>query len=241
MDFGEMITMARTMLGETDSGNSYFSDAEIQTMLNSSIIRVASDVPVLMTFKEVATTADEQRYGLPTDFLQLKDVQMTITDTTIRRQLQRLDYDDFEAVAGGNTDMTGEPAYYRVEFGATATTAGSPPGDLWLYPVPVDDSYTLRVVYYQKPTELSSTTEVTELPEFLHMAVVYHSAWVLSMKDDNQSKINNLAAMYKDEINDAKKTVNKRDRTGPHFVKTPYGGSGLIKRGGLLARRGPMR
>lgn len=236
-----MIAMARTMLGETDSDNSYFSDAEIQTMLNSSILRVASDVPVLMTYKEVATTGDVQRYGLPTDFLQLKDVQMIISGTTLRRQLQRLDYDDFEAVVGGNTDMTGEPAYYRVEFGATATTAGSPPGDIWLYPVPVDDSYTIRVIYYQKPTALSSSSEVTELPEFLHMSVVHHTAWLLSMKDDNQSKINNLAAMYKDEINQAKKTVNKRDRVGPHFSRTAYGASGLIKRGGLLARRGPLR
>lgn len=241
MNFGAMITMVRTLLGETDSDNSYFSDAEIQTMLNQSILRVAGDVPTLITYKEVATTADVQTYGLPIDFLQLKDVQLTITGTTIRRQLQRLDYDDFEAVAGGNTDMTGEPAYYRVEFGATSTTSGSPPGDLWLYPVPVDDSYTIRIVFYQKPTVLTVTTEVSELAEFLHMPACYHAAWHMSMKDDNQSKINNLAAMYKDAINQAKLVVNKRDRTGPHFSKTAYASSSLIKRGGLLARRGPLR
>jgi hypothetical protein len=241
MNFGEMITMVRTMLGETDSDNSYFSNDEIQTILNTSILRVASDIPTNLTFKEVVTTGDTQRYGLPTDFLQLKDVQCYVTGETNRWQLQRLNYDEFEAVAGGNTDMTGQPAYYRVEFGATSTSAGSPGGDLWLYPVPVDDSFTIRVVYYQKPTELSLSTEVTELPEFLHSAICYHSAWLLSMKDDNQSKINNLAAMYKDEINEARKTVNRRDRTGPTFIRTPYGGSSLIGRGGMQARRGPLR
>ena len=241
MNFGEMITMTRTMLGETDSDNSYFTDAEIQTILNTSILRVASDLPTNITYKEVVTTAATQTYGLPTDFLQLKDVQCYVTGGTNRRQLQRLNYDEFEAVAGGNTTMTGQPAYFRVEFGATSTAAGSPGGDIWLYPVPTDDSYTIRLIYFQKPTVLTTSTEVTELPEFLHSAVCFHTAWLLSMKDDNQSKINNLAAMYKDEINEAKKTVNKRDRSGPTFIKSPYGGSSLIKRGGFQARRGPLR
>lgn len=246
MNFGEQKTQVRILIGETDSSNSYTSDTEIDTQLNLSNIRTAADLPTLMTFSEVATTADQARYGLPSDFLQLKSLQMFIGANTVdeRRQLVKLEYDEFEDIVGGNVNMTGEPAYYRIEFGAVAVAAGSPPGDVWLYPVPDSNggsNYTLRIVYYQKPTALSSALDVSELPEFMHPIVVYHAAWMLSMKDDNQSKINNLSLMYKDAIKEAKLTVLKRDRSGGKFPRSSYGTSALVGRRNTVLRRGPLR
>jgi hypothetical protein len=245
MNYGEMLTQIRLLLGETDSDNSYWSETEINTQINLSNLRVATDFPVLLTYSEVATTADQARYGLPTDFLQLKDIQMYLGDNTTdeRRKLHRLEYDEFEDMVGGNVNMTGQPAWYRIEFGAVSTTASSPPGDVWLYPVPDDnggDDYTLRLAYYQKPTALSVSIDVSELPEFMHLLVVYHSAWYLSLKDDNQSKINNLAAMYRDERDKVRMVHLKRDRSGGKQVRTPYGGSSLIGQGKII-RRGPIR
>jgi hypothetical protein len=241
MDFGEMKTRVRLLVGETDSDNSYYTDTEINSLLNSSILRVANDTQCLLTYKTLTVTQGTQTYGLPTDFLQLKDVQIILNGTTIRRTLQRLPYDEFEAVAAGNYSKQGQPAYYRIEFGATSTTAGSAPGDIWLYPLPNNSVDTLRVVFYQKPSVLSTSTEVTELPEFLHEAICYHAAWQLALKDDNQAKINNLGVMYKDLLADAKLTISKRDRSGPVFTKSAYAGSALVRRGGILARRGPLR
>ena len=244
MTFGEMQTQVRLLIGETDSSNTYFSDTEIQTQINLSNLRAASDLPVNLTYSEVATTADQQRYGLPSDFLQIKSLQMFLGDNTVdeRRTLRKLGYDEFEDVVGGNVNMTGEPAYYRIEFGAVSEVAGSPPGDVWLYPVPDSnggDNYTLRIVYYQKPTTLDDTAEVSELPEFIHPIVCYHSAWMLSMKTDNQTKIGNLAALYKDAIREAKLTVLKRDRSGGKFVKSPYVGSSLMGNKEGIIGRGP--
>lgn len=246
MNYSEMKDQVRLLLGETDEDNSYYTNAEINTQLNLSNLRVASDIPCLFTYSEVTTTADQQRYGLPSDFLQIKDLQMFIGDNTAtrRKKLALLKYDEFERIGAGNVTMSGEPSYYRVEFGAVSTTAGSPPGDVWLYPVPDNnggDNYCLRIAYYQKPTALSNTTDVSELPEFLHESVCYHAAWHLSLKDDNQSKINNLAMMYKDAITEAKRTVVRRDRTGPTQAKTSYGGSSLIGNFGGGVRRGPLR
>jgi len=239
MNFGEMQEQIRLMLGETDSDNSYFTDTEIKAQINRSLIRVASDIPCLLTYKEDTTTASTQRYGLPTDFLQLKDVQL-YPSATRRKQLLRLEYDEFEYVGTGNVTMTGEPAYYRVEFGAVDTVTGSPPGDLWLYPIP-NGTYTIRVVYFQKPTAMTADAEVTELPEFMHEAVNYHAAWHVSLKDGNQKKVGNLAAMYKDAITEAKRTIVRRDRTGPKQSKTSYGRSSLVDRYGGVVRRGPIR
>ena len=246
MNFGEQKTQVRLLLGETDADNSYVTTAEIEAQINLSNIRVAADLPVNMTFSEVATTADEARYGLPSDFLQLKSVQMFIGDNTVddRRSLRRLEYDQFEDMVSGNVNMTGQPAYYRIEFGAVATAAGSPPGDIWLYPIPDNnggDDYTLRLVYYQKPTALSDTADVSELPEYMHPIVVYHAAWLLSMKSDNTTKINNLVGMYKDAIKEAKLTTLKQDRSGGKFSRTTYGGSALVGRGRGRIGRGRLR
>jgi hypothetical protein len=246
MNFGEKKTQCRLLLGETDSANSYWSDTEIETQLNLSNVRVAADLPTLMTYSELATSANQETYGLPSDFLQLKSVQMFLGANTVdeRRQLVILSYDEYEDTVGGNVNMTGEPAYCRVEFGAVATAAGSPPGDLWIYPVPDSNggnNYTLRLVYYQKPTELTDDLHVSELPEFMHPIVVYHAAWHLSMKSDNQTKISNLAAMYKDAIKEAKLTVLKRDRSGGKFARSAYGTTALVGKRHTVIRRGPLR
>ena len=246
MNFGEQKTQVRLVLGETSSSNSYTTDTEIETQINLSNVRTAADLPVLMTFSEVATTADQARYGLPSDFMQLKSCQMFLGDNTVdeRRQLARLEYDEFEDVVGGNVNMTGQPAYFRIEFGAVATAAGSPPGDIWLYPVPDSNggnNYTLRLVYYQKPTVLSDPLHVSELPEYMHPIVCYHAAWLLSMKDDNQQKISNLSAMYKDALKEAKLTVLKQDRSGGKFVRSAYGTTALVGNRHTVIRRGPLR
>jgi len=246
MNYSEMETQCRLLLGETDEDNSYWTVAELLAQINLSNIRVAADLPTLLTYSEVATTASQETYGLPSDFLQLKSVQMFLGANTVdeRRQLVSLSYDEYEDIIGGNVNMTGQPAYYRIEFGAVATAAGSPPGDLWIYPIPDSnggDNYTLRLVYYQKPTALSGDADVSELPEFMHPIVVYHAAWHLSMKSDNQTKINNLAMLYKDAIKEAKLTVLKRDRSGGKFQRSAYGTTALVGRRHTVIRRGPLR
>jgi len=239
MNYSEMQDQVRLLLGETDADNSYYTATEIEDQINLSNLRVASEVPTLLTYAEVDSVADTQQYGLPSDFLQLKDVQYW-RSTTQRIQLIRYSYDEFEILTASNATMSGEPAFYRVEFGAVKTDAGTPPGDIWLYPVP-DAVYTLRVVYYQKPTALSSDADVSELPEFLHLPVCYHAALHLAMKDSANTRLGILANMYRDAIREAKLVVSKRDRSGPFQIRTNYGKSRLIRRGGRAARRGPLK
>jgi hypothetical protein len=241
MDYAAMKAKVRLLLGETDNTNTYYTDAEIDTQINDSILLVAGEVPTNLTYSEIVTIASQGEYGLPTDFLQLKDLQIYVTTTTRRVQMEKLNYDEFEYKVGGNFSMEGEPNCYRIEFGATETSAGSRPGDIWIYPIPPDTSYTLRLVYYQKPDSLSSGIEVSELPEFLHMPVCYHAAMHMAMKDDSSSKANQMAGLYNKAIDSAKKVVNKRDRSGAFQIRTSYGRSSLLGNLGKRIRRGPLR
>lgn len=241
MTDNEMKTKVRLLLGETDSTNTYYTDSEIETQINDSILLVAGEVPTNLTYAELVSVGDQKTYGLPTDFLQLKDLQVFVTGTARRVQMQKLNYDEFENYVGGNVDKTGEPYYYRMEVGATAVTAGSPPGDIWIYPAAPSTLHTLRLVYYQKPSALAFSGQVSELPEFLHMPVCYHASMHLSMKDNSGKKANQMASLYNKAIDTAKKVVNKRDRTGAFQIRTSYGRSSLLGNHGKRIRRGPLR
>lgn len=241
MTDNEMKTKVRLLLGETDNTNTYYTDSEIETQINDSILLVAGEVPTNLTYAELDSVADQKTYGLPTNFLQLKDLQVFETGTARRVQMQRLGYDEFEYLVGGNVDMTGEPYYYRMEVGATDVVAGSRPGDIWIYPAAPSDGHTLRLVYYQKPDALNFSGQVSELPEFLHMPVCYHAAMHVAMKDDSSKKANQMAALYNKAIDTAKKVVNKRDRTGAYQIRTSYGRSSLLGNLGKRIRRGPLR
>ena len=92
MNYARIKAVTRIALGETDSTNSYWTDAEIDAMINDSQLQVATDAPCLLTYKEVATVVGDGRYSLPTDFLQLKEVELDIT-TSLRRSLKMLSFD----------------------------------------------------------------------------------------------------------------------------------------------------
>lgn len=241
-----MLAFVRFIMGESDSTNSYFTDAQAQTQINHSQVHVANEVPCLLTYKEVTAIADQVKYGLPAaDFLQLKDIELHKDPDNSDRvvPLQRVSFDEFKELAYGNIAKSGEPAYYKVEFGAVTTASGpNPPGDFWPYPVSDNAVDVFRVYFYQKPTDISTwATDVSELPEILHESVCYHAAWHLALHKANAKKVNQFAAMYKDSINIAKDAiVNKRDRTGPHRIKDVMGYS-LSGTTIPIIRRGPLR
>jgi len=242
MNFGEMRTLSRILLGETDSTNSYYDDTtEIDVLINLANKHVAGSVPTNLSFKGQATVSGTYRYPLPQpDFLQLKDVLLIVTSEVDTEPLARVTFDEFEEIAAGDYTSTGRPAYYRVEFGAVDVTAGSPPGDIWLTPTPDDNGgsdYTLRIYYFQIPTPMSADADVSELPLFLHEAVVYWASMNMAMKSDSRSKARELAAMYKETIFDAKKIVNKRDRTGNYAVRDTMGYGDIRTRARIPNRR----
>jgi hypothetical protein len=116
-------------------------------------------------------------------------------------------------VSMSNATRTGQPAFFKFEPGATAIsgTAAGLAGDLWLYPVP-DQVYTLRYYFYQRPTALANNTDISELPESLHWAVVYHTTAMLALKNDDQNKHALLMIQYDRAIIRAKKWLVQQDR-----------------------------
>lgn len=238
MTRARMLALVRLLSGETDSSNSYWTDAEINSMLNDVQLLVAEDLPVNLTWTTFSTVASTNRYSLPADFLQLKSVEIETSSTQIK-QLRPLGLDQFSDLSDGNFTMEGEPAWFKMEFGAVTTeNATQLPGDIWLYPVP-DAVYTTRVRYFQMPTDMDEDADVSELPLSVHMAVCYYSAMLIAMKDGNQKKISNLNTLYETKMAKSRKMLHRVNRTGPKTARDEagYSNDGLVSR---RIRRGPL-
>lgn len=224
MTFERMQALVRIALGETAASNSYYTDLEVQDMINDSLVQVATDVPSLLTFYDIPCVTSTQRYSLPREALQLKDVHLLI-NSTLKRQLLKLSLDEFENVSASNYVREGQPAFFKMELGATEVsgTAAGLPGDLWLYPVPDSDEYTLRVYFYQRPTTLVADADITELPDMLHWAVVYHTTAMLALKADDMNKHTIMSVQYDRAIARGRKWYTQHDRSNQHFTQDAMG------------------
>jgi hypothetical protein len=216
MNRGEIRTTARMLLGEGVADG--YVDTNLNTMINNSCLHVATKTLCLFTYKDIPSVASQEQYGLPNDLLSLKDVQLFVSG--YKYQLRRLSYDEYEDYAHG-TATEGRPEVFRSEFGRT-DLAGGKAGDIWLRPIPDVATYTIRRVYYQKPSVMSNDGDITELPESMHLVVAYHAAMVISRKFSDTRRFADLATLYQDELANAMNLVHRQDRVGPRFEKNIY-------------------
>jgi len=211
MNFGRMVTVVRSLLGETSSTNSYWDDdADIKPMINDSQVAIASETEGMLTFCDYLTPAGgggDGRLGLKADYLKLRAVHLFQSDNN-KYVLKHLSMDEFEAYSWRNPENQSRPQVYKLEVGAVSITDPLP-GDVWLYPIPdgggqfggANDQYKVRLYYYQKPTTLTDVSlHTSELPEHAHWAVCYHAAMHLAMMADNRSKYTDLTALYERAI-----------------------------------------
>jgi len=231
MNFSAMQNQVGVLLGDTS--NTFYTETEIQNMINRVQPEIAAEAEALLTYYDYTTSDTVQQYSLPAEYLTVKHVELHV-DTNRHEKLKLLDLDQFHAVSYADADRTGEPEYYKIEYGAVDTVlAGNPqrPGDIWLYPIPDDNgtaNYTLRVYFYQMPTDLSADTDISNLPIYLHMAVCYRAAALLAMKNKDLRTHNTLISMSQRVIDVAKINQNRAQRDRPHYIKDVMGTTDYI-------------
>lgn len=82
------------------------------------------------------------------------------------------------AMVGGAAGTTGKPIYISVDDSR----------NLVLYPTP-DGSYTIRGRYHKAPQELTADSDVPEMPEQFHRAIVYRALMLLAQFDEAQNQM----------------------------------------------------
>lgn len=152
------------------------------------------------------TTLDAQFTGLPTDFLEAKNVQLN-SDPVV--SLEYVSIEEADKLRAKYS--TGQPQWY--------TLVGD---QIEVVPVP-DAEYTIELVYYKKPPALSESTSnwlLASHPDAYLYGALMHSAPYLK----NDERISVWGTLYKAAIADLNLASEKAEYSGSHLkmrVKWP--------------------
>lgn len=133
----------------------------------------------MLVVATAATTGGDSTVGLPTDFLEMRDIHLNTTPvTTLRYKAPNSFYADSRVTEGG------KPVDY--------TILGS---EMQLAPIP-DTSYTLQMLYYSKPTVLGDTNSSNVFLANYPDALLYASLAEAEPYLMNDARIQTWAALY---------------------------------------------
>ena len=158
----DMVTEVRLHLGgETEET---LSDNQILRWINRAYLDCASSYKFdeLEASTSITTTSGTAEYPIPTTGATDMLTIMSITDDTNNLTLQpwsRRQYD--RAVQGSAASITGPPVFwFKSGVGDNEDTPAKTVGQFTFYPTPAG-TYTINVIYRQKPTELVLTPSAT--------------------------------------------------------------------------------
>ena len=124
----------------------YLARSDLTTQIPDFIrlgeIRLQRDLRTrqMLVVATASTTGNDSTVGLPTNFLEMRDIHLNTTPVTAITYLSPSAF-----YAGARTTDLGKPVNY--------TVLGS---EIQLAPIP-DTAYTLQMLYYSKPTVLSDS------------------------------------------------------------------------------------
>ena len=203
MTFAEMKTMIGYLVADTDE--KFVTDTKKGDAINSVTPAIAMETEDLFTRRIITPTQGLRRYSLWNDFLKMIAVYWN-RDTGANIQfdkLEQVDYDRYEQLSYGRREEQNIPRFYHTEIGSVANTE-SPniPGEIYIFPLPDSGASTseLHVHYMQKPTKLTAGTQITELAEQLHMAVVYRASMLMAYDQQDRVMANDFKRLYDKDI-----------------------------------------
>jgi len=144
-------------------------------------IRLQRDIRTrqMLTVATASTTGGDSTVGLPTDFLEMRDIHLnTMPVFTLRYKAPNSFYET------SRTTESGRPIDY--------TTLGA---EMQLAPIP-DATYTLQMLYYSKPTVLSDTNASNVFLANYPDALLYASLAEAEPYLMNDARIQTWAALY---------------------------------------------
>jgi len=231
MTRGELISQMRVFLGETDSGNSFWStNVPFENNINWTMPLMAAEIEELLTFNEYTTTAGEEQYALPSDYLKVKHVEIEVTTDLIIELIPRT-IAQFAVISHGAATQTGQPRFYKVEHGSVLNTDDPViPGSIHLHPEPDDNgtnNYKLRIRYFQRPTNIATGTgedgKIPELPEFLHPALAARAAAPLAIENKDTALAAFLINSAEVDIRKANRHYARLNRQSPQHIRDEMG------------------
>lgn len=163
----------------------YLARSDLTTQIPDFIrlaeIRLQRDLRTrqMLVVATATTTGNDSTVGLPTDFLEMRDIHVNTTPVTTITYLSPNAF-----YAGARTTDIGKPVNYTV-LGA----------EIQLAPVP-DTTYTLQMLYYAKPTALSDSNSSNVFLANYPDALLYAALGEAEPYLMNDARLQTWAALY---------------------------------------------
>jgi len=203
-------TEVRERVGELTAD--FFTDAQVDRAINEAVRRFAQAErwPWLITETTTALAADEDELEMPDNVPPNRVFNMMVVadgDVT-PRQVERVSPDEGFRLRLANWQRTNRPRYYYIVRAATDSSATT------IYTmrfVPTaDQDYDVTFQYYDVPDDLSSGSDVPDMPIEYHDAIPSWAAGKLFLTElDISQKASEQFEMYSAILNQARAEVFK--------------------------------
>lgn len=196
----EIETAARRKYNSTSS--SFYAAAEIYDLIYQAELEIARDTKMLEGVTTTTSTASTQSYSYPTGVLEIKRVEYN------GAKLQPIVFrqDDNLTLFNSNETTVGTPIYYY-DWAKT----------LYLRPIPQTSSVQIRIYYYKEPAQVTSATQVLEVPALFHMCIVDYVVAEMAAKDQDHVTSNQYFDKWYNKHMPAMKAWTHKRRTGDAF------------------------
>ena len=197
--YSDLQTSVANYLGRSDL------TSQIPDFISLAELRLSRDVRTRRMLKTVTTTmvVNDATVGLPTDFLSIRDVFIQGLPRTVVSYLSPSAFS-----SNSRADQQGLPVFY--------TMRGN---ELEFAPKP-DSTYTLQMLYYSKPTELSSTTTTNEFLANYPDALLYASLLEAEPYLMNDPRTQTWSSLYNQAIARINTSDEESEFSGVPLVMT---------------------
>jgi hypothetical protein len=161
---------------------------KLNRTINEGLRRFVRETLCLHDVSTLTTAAGTAAYPLPADSLNPPNVHQVIWDKYVLHPMSYLETRDLNSYL----HTSGSPTSFYFNN-----------GQLCLYPVP-DSAKELKIVYYNKPAELSADDDVPEIPEEFHEALANYAAYQIMRSDRGAlAETMNAADFHEHEFTEA--------------------------------------
>lgn len=150
----------------------FWTDANLTTWINDALKDIARKTESIQSYNtSVSAVVGTNKYSFPTDLIRVHRIEFVPTGSTITYTLEPKTQDEMDRVWGGFQSSSGYPQYYMIWGypGGSSTMEHK----FQVYPVP-SATGTFNLYYYRIPTDLTSGSDVAQIPNGWDDLVVYY-------------------------------------------------------------------
>lgn len=180
-----------------DEASVQIEDADIIRYINDVTKEIAVQNDLTQATGTMNSVIGQNSYALPSDFLSLKSIYYNNMKV---KPLKRTEYDEYIIKSDPDETQQGTPFIY--------TRWGT---NFMLYPKP-DAVKVIKLFYLQRPTEVSSLTDVIPLPTEYHLRVVEYCLQQAYQTDEDWDAATQMSAQFTDGMTRLKEQETFSDK-----------------------------